>query len=100
VRCLRLARRAKIIDASRHHLDADDIFQALIESEADDDVGVLIDLFANAGRGFVDHWHKRRPVLFPSLARHREAQGNPVPPLSRCREEVTPGGNFGKAGIV
>jgi hypothetical protein len=26
------------------------------------------------------HWHKRRPVLFPSLARHREAQGNPVPP--------------------
>jgi hypothetical protein len=52
VRWLRLARRAKIIDASRHHRDADDIFQAFIESGADDDVGVLIDLFANAGRGF------------------------------------------------
>jgi hypothetical protein len=51
---LRLERRAKIIDASRNHRDADDTFQTFIESGADDDVGVLIDLFANAGRGFVD----------------------------------------------
>ena len=51
---MRLARRANIIDASRHHRDADDTFQTFIESGADDDVGVLIDLFANAGRGFVD----------------------------------------------
>src|ERR1700757_2171063 len=51
---LRLARRAKIIDAGRYHRDADDTFQAFIESGADDDVGVLVGLFANAGSSFVD----------------------------------------------
>ena len=50
---MRLARRVKIIDASRH-LDADHTFQAFIESGTDDDVGVLIGIFANAGRGLVD----------------------------------------------
>jgi hypothetical protein len=39
---LGLARRAKIIDAGRHHGNADDTFQALIETGADDDVGVLV----------------------------------------------------------
>jgi hypothetical protein len=51
---LRLARRAKIIDASRYHRYADHTFQAFIESGTDYDVGVLIRLFSNAGRGLVD----------------------------------------------
>jgi len=45
---------AEIIDAGRHYRDADDTFQAFIESGADDDVGVLVGLFANAGSSFVD----------------------------------------------
>src|SRR5690242_17464170 len=57
-RWLRLWRCAgintEIIDAGRHHRDADDAFEAVVERGADDDVGVGIDLLANAGRGFVD----------------------------------------------
>jgi hypothetical protein len=51
---LRLARRAEIIDAGRHHRDANDTLQALIERRADDDVGVRVGLIANAGSSFVD----------------------------------------------
>jgi len=58
---LRLARRTKIINAGRHDGDADDTFQAFIKRGADDDVGVLVDLFANAGRGFVDF--EQREIL-------------------------------------
>ena len=43
-----------LIDAGRHHRDADDAFEALVEGRADDDVGVLVDLLADAGRGLVD----------------------------------------------
>ena len=39
---LRLARRAEIVDAGRHHGDADDTVQAVIEGGADDDIGVLV----------------------------------------------------------
>src|SRR5215831_6306445 len=53
-RCLRLVPRAKIIDAGRHHRDADDTVEVFIESGADDDVGILVDLLANAGRSFLD----------------------------------------------
>jgi hypothetical protein len=60
---LPLARRAKIIDASRHHRDADDTFQAFVESGAEDDVCVLIDLFANAGRGFLN-FEQREVIAF------------------------------------
>jgi len=51
---LRLARRIGIIDAGRHHRNPDDTFQAFIERRADDDVGVRVCLFANAGGSFVD----------------------------------------------
>ncbi len=43
-----------IVDAGRHHRDPDDPLQALVEGRPDDDVGVLIDLFADPGRGLVD----------------------------------------------
>src|SRR5262245_59361768 len=42
------------IDASRHHRDPDDAFEALVEGRADDDVGLLIDLLSDAGRRFID----------------------------------------------
>jgi hypothetical protein len=51
---LRLARHAGVVDAGRHHRDADDAFQAVVEGGADDDVGVLVRLFPNAGGSFVD----------------------------------------------
>ena len=51
---LRLARRAEIIDAGRHHRDADDALETWIEGRADDDVGVLVGLVADAGGGFIN----------------------------------------------
>src|ERR1700687_1068927 len=54
LRWCRLARRAEIIDAGRHYRNADDTFQTFIERRADNDVGVLVGLFANAGSSFVD----------------------------------------------
>src|SRR6267378_3591761 len=53
-RRLRLASLANIIDAGRHHRDADDTIQAFIERRADDYVGVRVGLIANAGSSFVD----------------------------------------------
>ena len=50
--CLRLVRGIEIIDACRHHRDVDDTFQTFIERCADDDVGVWVGLFANAGGSF------------------------------------------------
>ena len=52
-------RRANIVgrfdgDAGRHHGHPDDAVEALVEGRADDDVGVRVDLFADAGGGFVD----------------------------------------------
>ena len=47
-------RRTGVIDAGRHHRDADDAIQAFVEGGADDDVGVRIGLFADASSGFVD----------------------------------------------
>ena len=47
-------RRVGIVDAGRHHRDADDAFEAFVKGGADDDVGVRVGLFANAGRSFVD----------------------------------------------
>ena len=43
-----------LIDAGRHHRNPDDAVKAFVEGRADDDVGVLIDLLADAGGGFVD----------------------------------------------
>ena len=51
---LRLARHAGVVDAGRHHRNADDAFQAVVKGGADDDVGVRIRLFSNAGSGFLD----------------------------------------------
>jgi len=39
------------VDAGRHHGDADDAFESLVEGCADDDVGFLVDLLADAGGG-------------------------------------------------
>ena len=50
-----------IIDAGRHHRDADDAFEAFVEGRADDDVGVLVDLLADAGSSFVDLVERRGP---------------------------------------
>ena len=48
-------RHAGVVDAGRHHLHADAVLlQAVVEGGADDDVGVLICLFADAGGSFVD----------------------------------------------
>ena len=46
--------RQRVIDAGRDHRHADDAFQAFVEGGADDDVGVLVDLLADAGGRFVD----------------------------------------------
>ena len=43
-----------VVDAGRHHRDADDAVEGLVEGGADDDVGVLVDLLADAGGGLVD----------------------------------------------
>ena len=51
---LRPGRGRDMVDAGRHHRDADDAFEPLVEGGADDDVGVLVDLLADAGGGFVD----------------------------------------------
>ena len=51
---LRLARHAGVVDASRHHRDADDAFQAVVEGGADNDVGVLVRFRSNAGSSFLD----------------------------------------------
>ena len=51
---LRLARHAGVVDAGRYHRDADDAFQAVVESVADNDIGVRICLFSNAGGSFLD----------------------------------------------
>src|SRR5262249_275053 len=53
-RRLYLVRRTGVIDAGRNHRDADDALQAFVEDRADDDVGVLVGLFADAGGSFVD----------------------------------------------
>ncbi|VUD72646.1 hypothetical protein MET9862_03246 [Methylobacterium symbioticum] len=42
------------LDAGGDHRDADDAVEALVEGGAQDDVGVLIDLFTDAGRGLVE----------------------------------------------
>jgi hypothetical protein len=51
-------RRASIagrvnVNAGRHHRHADDAVEAFFEGRADDDVG-SVDLFADAGGGFVN----------------------------------------------
>ena len=51
---LRLARHAGVVDAGRHHRDADDAFQAVVECGADDDVAVLVRLLSNSSGGFLD----------------------------------------------
>jgi hypothetical protein len=51
---LQRASHAGVVDACRHHRDADDAFQAVVEGGADDDVGVLVRLFSNAGGSFLD----------------------------------------------
>ncbi len=53
-RWLRVGCRVKIIDAGRHYRDADDALQAFIKRYANDDVGVLVGLVANAGSSFVN----------------------------------------------
>src|SRR5713226_10539743 len=45
---------AGVVDASRHHRNADDPFQTFVEGRTNDDIGVLIDFFADTGRSFVD----------------------------------------------
>ena len=50
----RLAGHAGVVDAGRHHRNVDDAFQAVVEGGADDDVGVLVRLFSNAGGSFLD----------------------------------------------
>ena len=45
---LRLPRRVGVVDAGRDHRNADDAVQAFVEGGADDDVGVLVGLFADA----------------------------------------------------
>ena len=49
-----LARRCGIVDAGCDDRNPDDAFEAFVEGRANDDVGILIDLFANAGGRFVD----------------------------------------------
>ena len=51
---MRLPRGAEIVDAGRHHRDADDTFEVCIEGGADDDVGVRIGLVADPGRSLVN----------------------------------------------
>ena len=53
-RRLYLVCRTGVIDPGCHHRDADDALQALVEDGADDDVGVLVGLFTDAGGSFVD----------------------------------------------
>ena len=53
-RRLHLVRRAGVIDAGGHYRDADDAVQAFVEGSADDDVGILVGFFADAGRGLVN----------------------------------------------
>src|SRR6476469_6152537 len=48
------ARACDIVDAGRHHRNADDAFEAFVEGRADDDVGLLVDLLADAGGGLVN----------------------------------------------
>ena len=52
--CVRRPLQGGLVDAGRHHRDADDAFEALVEGRAHDDVGVLIHLLADAGRRLVD----------------------------------------------
>src|SRR6185295_16209592 len=59
---LRLTRRAEIVDAGRHHGDADDAIEVCIEGGADDDVGVGIGLVADPGRGLVDLEQRQVPA--------------------------------------
>jgi uncharacterized protein YegL len=42
------------VDAGRHHRHPDDAVEAFVEGRADDNVGVSIDLLADAGGGLVD----------------------------------------------
>ena len=51
---LRLVRHAGVVDAGRYHRDADDALQGVVEGGADDDVGVLVRLFSNAGSSLLD----------------------------------------------
>src|SRR5204863_153913 len=46
-------RQRRLVDTGRNDRDADDAFERLIESSTDNDVGVLIDLLANARCGLV-----------------------------------------------
>ena len=45
---LGVARHTGIVDAGRHHRNADDPFQGFVKGRADDNVGILVDLLANA----------------------------------------------------
>ena len=53
-RWLGMACNGSVVDAGRHDRDTDNAFQAFVECGTDDDVGVLIDLFPDAGGSFVD----------------------------------------------
>src|SRR4029079_11958690 len=48
------ARACDVVDAGRHHRNADDAFEAFIEGRADDDIGLLVHLLADAGGGLVN----------------------------------------------
>src|SRR5207245_5405883 len=43
-----------LLDAGGDDRDADQAVERFVEGRADDDVGVLVDFLADAGRGFVD----------------------------------------------
>ena len=49
----RPCRGRNVIDAGRHHRDADAAFESFVEGRANDDVGFLVDLLADAGRRLV-----------------------------------------------
>ena len=51
----------RLLDAGGDNRDADNAIEGLVESGADDDVGVLIDLFADSRGGFIDF--EQREVL-------------------------------------
>ena len=58
---LRLAHVTGVVDAGRHHGDADDAFERFVERRADNDVGVLIDFLADTGCSLVDFVERRGP---------------------------------------
>ena len=56
-----MLRRQRDVDAGRDDRHANDAVEAFVEGRADDDVGVAVDLLADAGRGFVDLVERRGP---------------------------------------